>query len=39
VIFPENEKHKARFEKEMNKINAKYNLKKQLPKLQFKFEK
>ena len=39
VIFPENATHKEKFIKEMNKINNKYNLKKHLPKLQFKFEK
>ena len=39
VILPENEKSKIKFIKEMNKINEKYNLKKHLPKLQFKFEK
>ncbi|MCL2039686.1 MAG: hypothetical protein FWG85_04570 [Bacteroidetes bacterium] len=39
VIFPENKIHKEKFIKEMNKINKKYDLKKHLPKLQFKFEK
>jgi hypothetical protein len=39
VILPQDEKHKVKFEKEMNKINAKYDLKKHLPNLQFKFEK
>jgi len=39
VILPEDEKSKIKFIKEMNKINEKYDLKKHLPKLQFKFEK
>jgi len=39
VYYPEDAKNKAKFIKEMNKINEKYNLKKHLPKLQFKFEK
>jgi hypothetical protein len=39
VMLPEDEKNKIKFEKEMNKINKQYNLKKHLPKLQFKFDK
>jgi hypothetical protein len=39
VYFPENEKYKEKFVKEMNKINEKYDLKKHLPKLEFEFEK
>ena len=38
VILPEDEKSKIKFEKEMNKINAKYNLHKYLPNLLFEFE-
>jgi hypothetical protein len=39
VFFPEDEKSRMKFEKEMNKINDKYNLHQYLPGLLFDFEK
>jgi hypothetical protein len=39
VILPDDEKSRIKFEKEMNKINDKYNLYHYLPGLLFDFEK